>query len=83
MLLAARDQGEAESIPSIRSLTRSPISFIHAFTRSRSFGSGQVAVCRVDESSFFMYAFSRSASNLGRGEAAEERGGGGERRPGA
>lgn len=71
------------SISSIRSLTLSPISFIHAFTRSRSFGSGQVAVCSVEESSFFMYALSRSVSNLGRGDGAPERGGGGERRPGA
>ena len=28
-----------------------------------------------------MYAFSRSESNLGRGEEADDRGGGGERRP--
>lgn len=37
----------------------------------------------MDESSFFMYALSRSASNLGRGDVALERLGGGERSPDA
>ena len=86
-----------EHAPSIRFLTRSPISFIHAFTLSRSRGSGHVADLSVDCSSSFMYALSKSASNvatgrggcgigdaaLGRGDGALERGVTGERSPDA
>ena len=57
------------------------MSFIQFLTLSLSFGSGHTPVCNVDDRSFFMYAFSRSESNLGRGEEADDRGGGGERRP--
>ena len=69
------------STPSIRSLTRSPISFIHALTRSRWLAGGQVAVCSVDCNNFFMYAFNKSESNTGRGDGADERGFDGERSP--
>lgn len=36
---------------------------------------------KVDSKSFFMYARSDSESNFGLGDAAAERGGGGERKP--
>ena len=79
----------AGDVPSIRFLTRSPISFIHALTLSRSRGSGHVAFFSVLCRSSFMYALSSSASNvgrgegavLGRGEGALERGVVGERSP--
>ena len=60
-------------ISNILSLTRSPISLTHALTESRSFASGHEAVCKVDESNFFMYVLRRSASNFGRGDDASER----------
>ena len=41
-------------ISTIRSLTRSPISLIHPFTRSRSFASGHETPCNVDDKSFFI-----------------------------
>lgn len=66
-------------ISTIRSLTLSPMSFIHALTLLRSLSSGQLACCSVVESSLLMYTLSRSLSNLGRGEDASERGGGGDR----
>ena len=67
---------------SILSLTRSPISLIHAFMRSRSFGSGHEQFWRVDDSNFFIYAFNKSESNFGRGEVVFDRGDDGERKPG-
>lgn len=73
--------GLKTSVPIIRSLTRSPISFIQLLTLSRSRAGGQVAVCSVVCSSFFMYARSKSESNDSRGDGAEERGLEGERIP--
>lgn len=70
-------------ISTIRSFTRSPISLIQAFTRSRSLTSGQELFERVEDSNFFMYAFNSSESNLARGDGASESGVGGERRPDA
>lgn len=67
-------------ISSILSLTLSPISFIQLLTFSLSFASGHVLLCSVEAKSFFMYVFKLSASNFGRGDAADERDGG-ERRP--
>ena len=68
------------SISSILSLTLSPISLIQLLTFSLSFASGQVLLCSVEAKSFFIYVFKLSASNFGRGDAADERDGG-ERTP--
>lgn len=63
-------------ICTIRSLTRSPISFIHAFTCSRSVDD-HTACESVAGRSFFMYARSTSVSNGGlggeRGDTAPDR----------
>jgi hypothetical protein len=65
----------------MRSLTRSPISFIQPLTRGRSFASGHAARASVVASSFFTYARSSSASKRGRGDGESASRGGGERIP--
>jgi hypothetical protein len=61
-------------ISTILSFTLIPTSLIQPLTRSRSFASGQLVPWKVEANSCFIYALSKSESNLGRGEDASARG---------